>query len=120
MLPQFLLLESTVSKDGETEATAVENGAGKMLQVTLGITDVTEQSSLELQIFGSSNGSDWEPKPLASFPQKFYKGIYTIVLDLSARTEITHLKAKYKAARWGHWTTPPEFRCYVFVEVLAG
>ena len=119
MLPQFLLLESTVSKDGETAAIPLENGVGKILQITLGITEVTEQSSLEVQIVGSVDGNEWEAKPLAAFPQKFYKGIYTVVLDLTGRPDIGQIKAKYKAARWGHWTTPPEFRCYIFTEVLA-
>jgi hypothetical protein len=97
----------------------LENATGKTLQITFGITEVNEQSSLEVLVFGSANGTDWDAKPLTQFPQKFYKGIYTILLDLSVRPEVQYLKVRYKAARWGHWTSPPEFRCYVFAEILA-
>ncbi|HYO79850.1 MAG TPA: hypothetical protein VES20_00490 [Bryobacteraceae bacterium] len=119
MLPNFLLPESEIQKDGEGTAVALENGIGKTLQITLGITDVNEQASLEILVHGSLNGAEWDPKPIAQFPQKFYKGTYTVLLDLTSRPEVAYLKVKYKAARWGHWTTPPDFRCYVFAEILA-
>ena len=119
MLPNFLFPETQVrNKEGEGPAIAVENGAGKTLQLTLGIVDVNEQASLDVAVYGSKDGAAWEPKPLASFPQKFYKGTYTVVLDLSSAPEMQHLKVKYKANRWGHWTTGPEVRFYVFAEVL--
>jgi hypothetical protein len=118
MLPNFLFPEAEVQKDGEGPAVPVEDGAGKTLQLTLGITEVVEQASLEVHVFGSADGAAWTPKPLFSFPQKFYKGTYTVLLDLSQFSDVRQLKVKYKAARWGHWTTPPQFKFYVFAEVL--
>ena len=118
MLPNFLFPETEIQADGEGPSLSVEDAAGKTLQVTLGITDVIEQASLEVQVFGSTDGAEWKPKPLLSFPQKFYKGISTILLDLSQHPDARHLKVKYKTGRWGHWTTPARFRFYVFAEVM--
>lgn len=119
MLPNFLFPEQAVGKDGEGPPVAIEGSSGRMLQLTLGITDVIEQESLEVLVFGSASGIEWGAKPLLSYPQKFYKGIYTVLLDLGATPEIAHLKVKYKVNRWGHWTTPPMFKFYVFAEPLA-
>jgi hypothetical protein len=119
MLPNFLFPETEVQKDGEGPAIPVEEAAGKTLQLTLGITDVVEQESLDLHVFGSADGAEWTAKPLISFPQKFYQGVYTVLLDLSQFPDVRHLKVKYKPNRWGHWTDPPKFKFYVFAEVLS-
>ena len=118
MLPNFLFPEAEVQKDGEGPVVPVEDAAGKTIQLTLGVTEVVEQASLDVHVFGSTDGSEWPAKPLISFPQKFYKGTYTILVDLSASPHVQFLKAKYKPARWGHWTTPAVFRFYLFAEVL--
>ncbi len=118
MLPNFLFPEAEVQKDGEGLVLPVDDAAGKTIQITLGITDTVEQESLEVLVFGSADGADWTAKPITSFPQKFYKGVYTVLLDLSTMPDIRFLKIKYKAGRWGHWTSGPQFRFYVFAEVL--
>jgi hypothetical protein len=118
MLPNFLFPEAEVQKDGEGPAIPVEDAAGTMLQLTLGITEVVEQESLEVTIHGSAEGTEWGAKPLAAFPPKFYTGVYTILLDLAATPEVRFLRVKYKAARWGHWTSGPSFRFYVFAETV--
>ena len=118
MLPNFLFPETLVEKDGEGPVVPVEDAAGKTIQLTLGITQVIEQESLEVAVYGSADGANWLPKPLISFPQKFYVGIYTLILDLSATPDVQFLKLKYKTGRWGHWTTPAQFKFYVFAEVL--
>ena len=118
MLPNFLFPETTVDKDGEGPVVPLEDAAGKTIQLTLGITDVIEQESLEVAVYGSTDGANWLPKPLISFPQKFYSGTYTLILDLSETPAAQFLKLKYKTGRWGHWTTPAQFKFYVFGEVL--
>ena len=42
--------------------------------MTLAITKIIEQESLDLSIFGSADGATWGAKPIAAFPQKFYCG----------------------------------------------
>jgi hypothetical protein len=116
MLPNFLFPEAEVQKEGEGPAVPVGDAAGKTLQLTLGITEVVEQESLEVHVHGSADGSDWTAKPLAAFPPKFYKGVSTILLDLAPVPDVQFLRVKYKADRWGHWTSGPTFRFYVFAE----
>ena len=118
MLPNFLFPETSVQKDGEGPVVPVEDAAGKTIQLTLGITDVVEQESLEIAIYGSGDGTNWTAKPLVSFPQKFYKGTFTLLLDLAQTPDVKFLKLKYKTGRWGHRTSPPQFTFYVFAEVL--
>jgi hypothetical protein len=121
MLPNFLFPEQAVTKEGEGPSLPLEDAAGKPIQVTLGITDIVEQESLDVAIYGSASGIEWGAKPLTAFPQKFYKGISTILLDLSSTPDVAHLKVKYKPSRWGHWTNGPMFKFYVFAErVTAG
>ena len=119
MLPNFLFPESKVQKDGDGPVLMIDDAAGKTLQLTLGITDVNEQSSLDVMVFGSTDGDNWGAKPLLAFPQKFYKGTYTMLLDLGQTPEVQALRVKYKTGRWGHWTTPAEIEFYVFAEVLS-
>ena len=93
--------------------------AGDTLLITLGITRIIEQQSLDISIWGSADGTDWGPKPLAAFPQKFYCGSYQIVLDLSARPEVTHLRAQWQASRWGRGDSRPLFSVYMFAQPMA-
>ena len=52
-----------------------------MLLLTLGITRIIEQESLDLTIWGSANGDTWTQ--IAAFPQKFYCGTYSLLVDLT-------------------------------------
>ena len=120
MLPNYLFPEQAVTKDGEGPSIDVESAAGKSIQVTLGVTDVVEQESLDVAIYGSADGNEWGAKPVTAFPQKFYKGLYSIVLDLTPAPDIRFLKIKYTLHRWGHWTSGPNFKFFVFAEPAAG
>jgi hypothetical protein len=120
MLPNFVFPEQAVTQDGEGPAVEIDGAAGQVIQLTLGITDAIEQESLEVAVYGSAGGEDWTGKPLTSYPQKFYKGMYTILVDLTPTPEVRFLKVKYKMNRWGHWTSGPMFKFFVFAEPLPG
>ena len=124
MLPQFLLTETTVREAGASPDLQIADQAGGTLILTLGITRIIEQESIDISIWGSADGVDWGTKPLASFPQKFYCGTYQIVLDLADRPEIKHLRAKWQVNRWGKGDPKPFFSVYMFVQemvpVMAG
>ena len=109
----FLLPETEVHADGEGPAVAVE---ARKIQVTLGITGIVEQQSLDVSIHGSADGSSWTPKPLAAYPQKFYKGVSVLLIDLEPTPEIAFLQARWKVNRWGRGDLTPSFRFYVFAE----
>jgi hypothetical protein len=120
MLPNFLFSEQAVTQDGDGPAIEIDGASGHVVQLTLGITDAIEQQSLDVAVYGSPNGAEWGAKPLTTFPQKFYKGMYTILLDLSPWPETRFLKINYKMNRWGHWTSGPVFKFFVFAEPLPG
>src|SRR5688572_7860369 len=101
MLPNFLFEEQTVTTNAEGPALDIHDAAGKAIQLTLGITETVEQASLDIAIYGSADGIEWTPKPLTTFPQKFYNGMYTILLDLRSLPDMRFLKAAYKMNRWG-------------------
>lgn len=116
MLPNFLLPEAVVREDGEGPAISIASARGKVLLLTLGITRIIEQESLEVSIWASPDQSDWGAKPLAAFPQKFYCGTYQLLVDLTDRPEVEFLKAKYRLDRWGRGEPKPLFGAYLFVQ----
>lgn len=118
MLPNFLFPEQIVKANGEGLSLPIGDAAAQIVQITLGITEAKEQQSLDLYIFASEDGEAWGAKPVLSFPQKFYKGVWSILLDLAAVPDARFVKVKYKMNRWGHWKDGPEFRFYVFAERL--
>src|SRR5216684_9060448 len=96
MLTNYLFPESVARENGE--GPAVEAGAlrGKLAVATLGITRTLEQEGLEVSIWGSSDGQVWGERPLARFPQKFYCGLYSTLLNLSPYPEICYLQVRWK------------------------
>jgi len=116
MLPAFLVPETVVRQEGAGPEVALGQAQGKPLLLTLGITRIIEQESLDVSIWGSPDGVNWGTKPLVSFPQKFYCGTYHLELDLSAHPEITHLRAQWKVNRWGRGEPTPLFGFYLFVQ----
>src|SRR4051794_27536144 len=92
MLPKFLLPETVTRQNGAGPEMELGRESGKQLLLTLGITRTVEQESLDVEIWGSSDKSDWGEKPLLRFPQKFYCGTYSMSLNLSARPEVKYLR----------------------------
>ncbi len=116
MLPSFLLPEDVIREDGEGPVISLGSSQGKPLLLTLGITRIIEQESLELTLWGSADQNDWGAKPLASFPQKFYCGTYQLLLDMGEHPGVAFLKAKWKVSRWGRGEPKPLFGAYLFAQ----
>ena len=114
MLPNFLIPETVVREAGTSPELSVDSISGGLLLLTLGITRIIEQESLDLSIWGSSDNADWGAKPLISFPQKFYCGTYQLLLDLSHHPDVKHLRAKWQVSRWGRGDPKPLFGIYLF------
>ena len=115
-LPNFLLQETIQRANGESDAVEIGSSKGKLIVLTLGITRIIEQESLDISIWASANGEDWADEPLIVFPQKFYCGTYTIMLDLSKYPDISYLKAQWKMNRWGRGKPHPLFGFYLFAQ----
>ena len=118
MLPGFLLPETTVREAGASEAFDLAELTGSVVLLTLGITRIIEQQSLDVSIWGSADGKEWGAKPVISFPQKFYCGTYQILLDLAAHTDVRYLRVKWSVARWGKGDPKPLFGIYLFAQVV--
>jgi len=118
MLPQFLVPETIVREAGAGPELSLGGQQGETLLLTLGITRIIEQESLDISIWGSPDGKDWGAKPLVSFPQKFYCGTYQILLDLTERPEIQCVRAKWQVNRWGKGDPKPLFTVYLFLQQM--
>jgi hypothetical protein len=116
MFPEFLLPETTVREAGAGPGISLGNQQGETLILTLGITRIIEQESLDVSIWGSADGSDWGAGPLVSFPQKFYCGTYQMSIDLSQHADVKYLRAKWQVNRWGKGDSKPLFGLYLFAQ----
>ncbi len=110
MLDAFLVPEKTIiTAKGDSAAVDVSLAANPVFLVTLAITEVVEQESLEVSLFTSADGATWEPKPAASFPQRFYVGEFPLLVDLSSAANGKFLRAHWEVSRWGRGPTTPKF-----------
>ena len=114
MIPAFLLSEQVVREDGHGTAIALDNLQSERLLLTLGVTRIVEQESLDVSIWGSSDGTEW--RPLGAFPQKFYCGTYSLIVNLAQAPEVRHVRAQWKLGRWGRGDQKPLFAMYLFAE----
>jgi hypothetical protein len=116
MLRNVLLPESIARTDGTGPEIELGSKRGKLLVLTLGITRILEQESLEVTVLGSPDGEKWDSKPLAKFPPKFYCGLYSILLNLGSRDDIKFLRVHWKMSRWSKRESMPMFGFYVYAE----
>ena len=109
MTESFLIAPATVvTSKGDGPAVNLP-ASGKVYLLTLNITRVVEQEAIDVSVWGSTDGSAWEAKPLAVFPQKFYPGQHPLLLDLAQRAEIKALRAHWEVNRWGRGSETPMF-----------
>jgi len=110
MIDTFLVADKTVvSAKGDGPAVDVSGAAGRVFLLTLEITKIIEQESLEVSIYGSADGTTWGAKPVVTFPQKFYCGQSPLLLDLTAHPDVKFVRAHWEVARWGRGTETPMF-----------
>jgi hypothetical protein len=101
--------KSVVSAKGDGPAVDVGAAANAVFLLTLDITRIIEQESLEVSIYASADGTTWSAKPIVSFPQKFYSGETPLLLDLTAHADVKFVRAHWEVARWGRGTETPMF-----------
>ena len=114
MTDAFLLPEKTmVTAKGDGPILELRPAEGRVFLLTLAITNIIEQESLDVSIHGSTDGAAWDLKPIGAFPQKFYREEVPLLLDLTARPEVKFLRAHWEVARWGRGTETPMFEFHV-------
>ena len=111
-------LESVAETPGESAVYDLAALAGKQLLVILRITDVIEQESLHVSIWGSADGKDWGKKPLFWFPQQFYQGATPAAVDLRQLPEVKFVQARWEVNRWGRGYPRPHFGFAVEIQEL--
>jgi hypothetical protein len=119
MMEAFVVPENTVvNAKGDGPALDVSRAEGRVFLLTLAITNIVEQESLDVSIFGSADGATWDAKPVAAFPQKFYREEVPLLLNLTARPEVKFIRAHWEVARWGRGSETPMFEfCVTLREV---
>lgn len=110
MIDTFLVAEkTTVSAKGDGSVIDISGARDRVFLLTLEITRIIEQESLEVSVYGSPDGTIWSAKPLASFPQKFYCGQTPLLLNLTEHADVKFVRAHWEVARWGRGAETPMF-----------
>ncbi len=101
--------KTAASAKGDGPSVDVSGAASRVFLVTLAITKIIEQESLDVSIYGSVDGATWDAKSIAAFPQKFYCGEWPLLLDLTSHPNVKFVRAHWEMARWGRGTETPMF-----------
>jgi hypothetical protein len=122
----FLVPEkTTVTAKGDGPVLEFKPAESRVFLLTLAITNIIEQESLDVSIHGSTDGATWDRKPIVAFPQKFYREEAPLLLDLTARPDVKFIRAHWEVARWGRGSETPMFEFHVTLrevpqEILQG
>src|SRR5581483_3932385 len=102
MVDTLLVPQNTVVKaKGDGPAVDISSASSRVFLLTLVVSNVIEQESLDVSIFGSADGATWAAKPIDSFPQKFYRGEHPLLIDIGEQPDIKFLRAHWEVSRWG-------------------
>jgi hypothetical protein len=118
MVDTVLVPSNMVTAKGDGPAVDVSGAASQVFLLTLEITNIIEQESLDVSIYGSADGEAWSPKPVVAFPQKFYREESPLLLDLTAHPEVKLVRAHWEVARWGRGTETPMFEFSVRIKEI--
>jgi hypothetical protein len=118
MIDTVLVPSKTVVNAKGDGATLDVSSAGLVFLLTLDITNIIEQQSIDVSIFGSTDGAAWSPKSIASFPQKFYRGQQPLILDLNEHPGVKFVRAHWEVNRWGRGTETPMFEFGVTIKEI--
>jgi len=96
--------KTVVTAKGDGAVIDVSAATSRIFLLALDITNIIEQESLDVSIYGSGDGAAWSPKAMVAFPQKFYREQSVLLLDLTAHPEVRFVRAHWDVARWGRGT----------------
>lgn len=108
-LVDLVAAKTVVTAKGDGVAVDVSAATSRVFLLTLEITNIIEQESLDVSVFGSADGAAWGPKAIAAFPQKFYREQAVLLLDLTAHPDVKFVRARWDVARWGRGTETAMF-----------
>jgi hypothetical protein len=115
-VPELFVPEVVAREDGTSDEIALGKRRGTPLLLTLGITQILQQESLDVSIWGSADKEQW--RQIAAYPQKFYCGTYLLLVDLARETHIRFLRVQWRMGRWGEAEPKPVAGFWVAAEEL--
>lgn len=101
--------KTVVNAKGDGAPVEMSTAGHRVFLLTLDITNIIEQESMDVSVFASIDGAAWSPKSIASFPQKFYRGQQPLLLDLTEHPDVKFVRAHWEVNRWGRGTETPMF-----------
>lgn len=117
MIDSFLVPEKTVvSAKGDGPAVDISSASNRVFLLSLNITGIVEQESLDVSVYGSADGMTWGTKPLTNFPQKFYQAQHPLLLDLTGHPDVRFLRPHWEVGRWGRGSETPMFEFNVTIK----
>jgi hypothetical protein len=117
MIDTFLVPEKTVvNAKGDGPVVDISSASNRVFLLSLNITGIVEQESLDVSVHGSADGVTWVPKPVTNFPQKFYQAQHPLLLDLTAHADVKFLRAHWEVSRWGRGSETPMFEFNVAIK----
>jgi len=96
--------KTVVTAKGDGAVIDVSAATSRIFLLALDITNIIEQESLDVSIYGSGDGAAWSPKAMVAFPQTFYREQSVLLLDLTAHPDVKFVRAHWEVARWGRGT----------------
>lgn len=108
--------KTVVSAKGDGASVDVSGASNRVFLLMLTITDIIEQESLDVMVYGSADGATWSLKSINSFPQKFYRGQHPLMLDLTEHAGVKFVRAHWEVNRWGRGTETPMFEFGVTIK----
>jgi len=96
--------KTVVTAKGDGAVIDVSAATSRIFLLALDITNIIEQESLDVSIYGSGDGAAWSPKAMVAFPQKFYREQSVLLLDLTTHPDVKFVRAHWDVARWGRGT----------------
>src|SRR5581483_3184907 len=111
-----LLSDAVRRGDGVGPIVALDEYAGKLLVLTLRITDVMERTGLTVSVWGSPDQEEWGATPLVTFRQRQYCGVYSVLLNMARHTDARFVRVHWNTTHWGKVARTPLFGFEVFVE----
>lgn len=110
--------KTVVNAKGDGAPVDVSGASHRVFLVTLDITSIIEQESIDVSVYGSGDGAAWSPKSIISFPQKFYRGQQPLLMDLTNHPDVKFVRAHWEVNRWGRGTETPMFEFGVMIKEI--
>ncbi len=109
MLLNLVPAGTRVEGKGDGASVDVSASATRTFLLNLQITDVIEQQSLDVSVWGSADGKEWGKMPVLKLPQRFYRSETKLVLDLTLKPDVKFIRAHWDVNRWGRVAPTPMF-----------